>query len=159
MESSRHLRHIGHSGRVGHLGGRVVVGVVAVMLALAAFATALPTLPAAAAPRPGASAAATVLNVEQLGDTSIDGPDVWTSNPGSPNVGLASVLAWTGTNSAHSLNILQSSDGVTYGGKVTFGESAISRPAVAVQGPPTTIVLAWTGADSNHSLNRTRPTS
>ncbi len=146
MEKSRHV------GRAGHSGKRIVV-LVAVILAIATLATALPALSAVAAPRRAAVASVNALSVKQLSDTSIDGPDVWTSNPGSPNIGLASVMAWTGTNSTHSLNIMQSSDGVTYGGKVTFPESAIGRPAVAVQGPPTTIILAWTGVDSKHSLN------
>lgn len=114
--------------------------------------TAGPAAPAKAAPR-----AASEASVEQskvvLGDTSIDGPALWTSNPGAPNLGLASVLAWTGTDAGHSLNIMRSSDGVTYGGKVTFAENSATRPAVAVQGPPTTIVLAWTGVDAGRSLN------
>lgn len=88
-----------------------------------------------------------------LGDTTIDGPALWTSNASTPNLSLASVLAWTGTDPNHSLNVMQSSDGVHYGGKVTFNESSASRPAIAVEGPPTTIVLAWTGIDPNHSLN------
>ena len=88
-----------------------------------------------------------------LGDSSIDGPALWTSNASAPNLGLASVLAWTGTNWQHSLNIMESSDGVHYGGKVTFAENSATRPAVAAQGTPTTVVLAWTGTNSVHSLN------
>ncbi len=88
-----------------------------------------------------------------LNDMSVDGPALWTSNANAPNLGLASVLAWTGTNAQHSLNIMESSDGVHYGGKVTFAESSATRPAVAAQGVPTTVVLAWTGTDSIHSLN------
>ncbi len=88
-----------------------------------------------------------------LGDTSVDGPALWTSNAGAPNLGFASILAWTGTDARHSLNILQSSDGVTYGKKATFAESSATRPAVAAIGTPPTIVLAWTGTDINHSLN------
>lgn len=124
----------------------------ALILALVAALPAITAIPATATPRI-ASQAATEQSKVTLGDTSIDGPALWTSNASAPNLGLASVLAWTGTNAGHSLNVMQSSDGVTYGGKVTFAESSASRPAVAVQGPPTTIVLAWTGTDINHTLN------
>jgi beta-N-acetylhexosaminidase len=88
-----------------------------------------------------------------LGDTSIDAPALWTSNPGTPNLGLASVIAWTGTDPSHHLNVMQSSDGITYGGKIVINETSATHPAVAVQGPPTTIVLAWTGTDSSRTLN------
>lgn len=102
---------------------------------------------------PTTSAAVAEQSKVVLADTSIDGPALWTSNSGAPNLGLASVIAWTGTDAGHSLNLMESSDGVRYGGKITFAESSATRPAVAAQGPPTTIVLAWTGMDSNHTLN------
>ncbi|WIG61003.1 MAG: Beta-hexosaminidase [Ktedonobacterales bacterium] len=129
----------------------VAAGILVVALVVALVAV-VPSIPAEATQRTASGAA-----VEQskviLRDTSSDGPALWTSNPSTPHLGLASVLAWIGTDAGHSLNIMQSSDGVTYGGKVTFAESSATRPAVAAQGPPTTIVLAWTGTDANHSLN------
>jgi beta-N-acetylhexosaminidase len=132
--------------------GTLLVAVVAMVLPAARGVPAAAGASARAAPLATASPPAESSKVI-LADTSVDGPALWTSNPGAPNLGLASVLAWIGTNSAHSINIMRSSDGVTYGGKVTFAESSATRPAVAVQGPPTSIVLAWTGTNANHSLN------
>ncbi|HEX8037154.1 MAG TPA: hypothetical protein VF510_25090 [Ktedonobacterales bacterium] len=60
---------------------------------------------------------------------------MWTSNPSGTKPALAGVLAWTGTDPGHSLTIMQSSDGVTYGGKITFAESWDTRPAVAAPSP------------------------
>ncbi|HEX6540619.1 MAG TPA: hypothetical protein VF040_02605, partial [Ktedonobacterales bacterium] len=57
-----------------------------------------------------------------LADTSSDGPALWTSNPNGSTPALAGVLAWTGTDPGHSLNIMQSSDGIHYGRKVIFAE-------------------------------------
>lgn len=134
-----------------HVGARFLA-LSALVLALAAAVPVVPTSPAHAAPQ--------VVNpapVEQskvvLGDTSVDAPALWTRDPQSPTVGLTSVLAWTGTNTGHSLNMMKSGDGVTYGGKTTFAESSATRPAVAAQGTPLTIVLAWTGTNTSHSLN------
>jgi beta-N-acetylhexosaminidase len=88
-----------------------------------------------------------------LPEMSADGPALWSSNPSTPQLGAVSILAWTGTDPNHSLNIMQSSDGRTFGGKVTFNESAQGHPAVVAITPPTTVVLAWIGTDPNHSLN------
>jgi hypothetical protein len=87
-----------------------------------------------------------------LGDTSIDGPALATTY--TPHT----VLAWTGTDSGHSLNVMTSSDGLHYGNKHILDESSLWRPAVAFidsgRGAPYgTIVLAWTGTDTNHTLN------
>ena len=128
-------------------------------LALSALVLALvgviPLVPAVSA-----RSASQVVNpapVEQskvtLGDTSSDGPALWTRDPAAPQVGVTSVLAWVGTDSKHSLNMMSSADGVTYGGKVVFPEYSATRPAVAAQGTPLTMVLAWTGTDARHSLN------
>jgi beta-N-acetylhexosaminidase len=88
-----------------------------------------------------------------LGDTSIDGPALWTANPSGAKPALASVLAWIGTDPGHSLNFMPSTDGIVYFDtqKVTFAESSDFKPAVTVQG--STEILAWTGTDANHSLN------
>lgn len=87
-----------------------------------------------------------------LGDTSIDGPAMVTTY--RPNT----VLAWTGTDSLHRLNIMTSSDGLRYSNKHILPELSLWRPAVAFidsgRGAPYgTIVLAWTGTDVNHTLN------
>jgi beta-N-acetylhexosaminidase len=133
-----------HVGRKSLIPGALILSLIVVSL--------LTIIPAEAAPR-AASAAVIEQSKEILSDRSIDGPALWTSDPKTPNLGLASVLAWNGTDTKHSLNIMRSSDGVTYGGKFTFNEGSNNRPAVAVQGPPTTIVLAWIGTNSSNSLN------
>lgn len=87
-----------------------------------------------------------------LGETSIDGPAI-TAAPG-----VGTVLAWTGTDPAHHLNLLTSSDGLHYGNKHILPETSLWRPAVTFiesmrGGPYGTIVLAWTGTDPSHTLN------
>lgn len=87
-----------------------------------------------------------------LPDTSIDGPAIMMT------YAPATVLAWTGTDSAHHINLMTSSDGLHYGHKITLPETSLWRPAIAFidtgRGAPYgTIVLAWTGTDPNHTLN------
>ena len=88
-----------------------------------------------------------------LPETSIAAPALWsetitTATPGMP----ASILAWTGTDPAHSLNIETSSDGLHYTHKVTLNENSNLAPSVlALSG--NIIVLAWVGTDPHHSLN------
>jgi hypothetical protein len=86
-----------------------------------------------------------------LGDTSIDGPAIAT-------MGNGTVLAWTGTDASHHLNIMTSTDGLHYGNKHILPETSLWRPAVLfiVSGralPYGTIALAWTGTDPDHTLN------
>ncbi len=87
-----------------------------------------------------------------LADTSIDGPAIMRTD--AP----ATLLAWTGTDANHHLNIMTSSDGLHYGNKHILPETSLWRPAVAwidsgPGAPYGTIVLAWAGTDSNHTLN------
>ena len=135
--------------------GFVTLG--ALLLIVGTLAPLIPMAPAHARATTPTTQAISAAPVERgkitLGDTSIDGPALWTSNASGPNLGLASALAWVGTDANHSLNVMQSSDGVTYGGKLTFAESSNWRPAVVAVGTPPSIVLAWTGTDPNHSLN------
>jgi peptidoglycan/xylan/chitin deacetylase (PgdA/CDA1 family) len=86
-----------------------------------------------------------------LGETSIDGPSLWTSSTG----GVRAVIAWSGTDTSHSLNLLSSGDGLGWGNKVTLGESSSFRPAVIRTGPGSSdsVVMAWIGTDPNQSLN------
>lgn len=123
------------------------------VVALCALIVGVATLaPVRAAPHI-AQATPIELTSTTLVDNSIDGPALWTSNPSGARSGVASVLAWTGTDPGHSLNTMESSDGINYNGKVTYAESSNSRPAVVAIGSPATIVLAWTGTDTNHYLN------
>jgi hypothetical protein len=86
-----------------------------------------------------------------LADTSIDGPAIAT-------MGNGTVLAWTGTDASHHLNIMTSTDGLHYSNKHILPETSLWRPAVLfiVSGralPYGTIALAWTGTDPGHTLN------
>jgi hypothetical protein len=88
-----------------------------------------------------------------LGETSIDGPAIM----GTPS-SLGTVIAWTGTDPSHSLNLMTSTDGLHYTNKHTLPETSLWRPAIAFidsarTGPYGTIILAWTGTDPAHTLN------
>ncbi len=89
-----------------------------------------------------------------LGDTSVDGPTLWTNNPasGAPASSPAAVLGWTGTDAAHHLNLMTSDDGIHYGNKRTLPETSATRPAVAVTAGGA-VAVAWTGMDPGHRLN------
>ncbi len=87
-----------------------------------------------------------------LGETSIDGPAI------TATYAPATALAWAGTDAAHHLNLLTSTDGLHYSHKLVLPESSSWRPALAFidsgRGAPYgTIVLAWTGMDPVHTLN------
>lgn len=87
-----------------------------------------------------------------LADTSIDGPAIMNTYRAS------TVLAWTGTDAAHHLNIMTSSDGLHYSNKHILPETSLWRPALTFldsgRGEPYgTIVVAWAGVDRAHTLN------
>lgn len=86
-----------------------------------------------------------------LGDTSIGGPALFTNPTGSPHA----ILAWTGTDPAHHLNYMTSSDGLHYANKHILGETSPYRPAIAFDssGRAGFLVIAWTGTDPAHTLN------
>ncbi len=86
-----------------------------------------------------------------LGETSIDGPAVW-SLPGATS---PFVLAWTGTDVAHHVNVMTSSNGFQYGAKRILPETSPYRPAVTFEGSGRAgfVVVAWTGTDAAHTLN------
>ena len=86
-----------------------------------------------------------------LGETSVDGPSLWTSDTGS----VRAVIAWTGTDAAHHLNLLTSENGTSWGSKVTLSETSRFRSSVIRTGPNASdsVDAAWTGTDSNQSLN------
>jgi hypothetical protein len=128
----------------------VVVAAVALSFGLAAPAWAAPHQPAlSSTPAHLAVPAATSLhNKVVLPDTSIDGPAL-------DSTGNVSVLAWTGTDAAHHLNVETSTDGLHYSHKLILNETSPFRPDVAVTPVQAgfVVVLAWTGTDANHSLN------
>jgi hypothetical protein len=90
--------------------------------------------------------ATTLTNKMKLPETSIDGPAL-------ASIGNESVLAWTGTDSAHHLNVETSTDGLHYGNKLKLNQTSPFRPDVALATQGGAVAVAWTGSDANHSLN------
>jgi hypothetical protein len=130
----------------------IVVAVLAVAgLALGSAA------PASAAAHQSASASAhaapstRLLTKMVLPETSIDGPAL--SSVYVPNGTSESVLAWTGTDASHHLNVETSGDGLHFSGKRTLAETSLQRPDVALATPAGAVALAWTGTNADHSLN------
>lgn len=107
-----------------------------------------PALAARAAPAtPTAFGANSEITKVTLSDTSVDAPSLWTSTTGT----IRSVVAWTGTDASHHLNVMTSADGVHYWNKRVLDETSFARPGVvSVNGA---VAVAWTGMDTNHSLN------
>ncbi len=86
-----------------------------------------------------------------LNETSIDGPAIAWEYPGA-------VIAWTGTDAQHHINLMTSADGLHYSNKRILPETSLWRPAItyfaSLRGAPYgAILLAWTGTDARHSLN------
>ncbi len=136
--------------RPHHLTASVVALLTAVVLTISGVAPAW-----AASQHPtGATARATpaVLNINKvtLPETSIDGPAL--SSLFASNSAYQSVIAWTGTDAAHHLNVETSANGLDFGNKLTLNETSPYRPDVT-QAAGGLIVVAWTGSDANHSLN------
>lgn len=85
-------------------------------------------------------------NKRTLGDNSIAGPAVAQM---SEAAGSAVILAWTGTDTAHRLNVMFDVYGQRK--KATFSDTSFTSPAITIyQG---NVLLAWAGTDPNHSLN------
>ncbi len=86
-----------------------------------------------------------------LAETSLDGPGLWTS----PSDTVKAVLAWTGSDPAHHLNVATSADGKQYTHKATLAETSFVRPGVTRTSDAAggVVSLAWVGTDPNHSLN------
>jgi hypothetical protein len=95
-----------------------------------------------------------------LPETSIDGPALW----GAQDWGLGpllAVIAWTGTDTRHHLNVMyttpnnQTPTGTNFIDKRTLPETSIARPAVTCIGPAagSAVIVAWTGTDTRHRLN------
>jgi hypothetical protein len=96
-------------------------------------------------------AAPYVITTYGIGQTSSDGPALWTSPTGA----VRAEIAWTGTDAGHHLNVMTSADGVTFGNQVVLAEASPYRPALARYGTDASdaIALAWVGTDASHSLN------
>ena len=87
-----------------------------------------------------------------LSDTSPDAPSLWTSGVQPPAGAPAAALAWIGSGSVQHLNVMTSTNGTSFGNKVTLSDSSFTTPSVLVVNS-NIVVLAWTGKDSRHSLN------
>ncbi|HEX5571693.1 MAG TPA: hypothetical protein VFX31_09915, partial [Ktedonobacterales bacterium] len=112
--------------------------------------------PAQASPRSsGAPRTASALTPSQaeitkvtLADTSIAGPALWTTTSGA----VRGILAWTGTDAAHHLNVSSTAIGTKFANKVTLADTSPTRPAVT-RTPGGKVAVAWIGTDANHTLN------
>ncbi|HEX3273001.1 MAG TPA: hypothetical protein VHR15_20315 [Ktedonobacterales bacterium] len=85
-----------------------------------------------------------------LPETSIDSPALDSLPTGGAN---ESVIAWTGDDVSHHLNVETSADGLRFGHKLTLNETSSFRPDVAISSVGGPISVAWTGTDANHALN------
>jgi hypothetical protein len=129
---------------------------VVALLAVAGVASAGALPASAASQRPmGASAqslrSTRLLTKITLPEMSIDGPAL--ASVYVPNGTSESVLAWTGTDASHRLNVETSSDGLHFSGKRILSEASPYRPDVALAAPAGAVAVAWTGTDTNRSLN------
>ena len=99
-------------------------------------------------------AAPHLVSKQILGETSIDGPGLAKNIVGA-EAERTLVLAWTGTDALHRLNLLTSTNGTTWINKRTLGETAFVRPAVERMPEMAggEVVLAWSGTDTRHTLN------
>lgn len=116
------------------------------------LATTWPAAARAAGSAPGAphvlSASSAEITKTTLADTSIDGPALWTTTSGT----VRGVLAWTGTDSAHHLNVMTTAIGTKFANKDVLPETSFTRPAVA-RTPAGKVAVAWSGTDPSHTLN------
>lgn len=80
-----------------------------------------------------------------LSDSAIGGPALVNIND------TVLAMAWTGTDSAHRLNVMSSLDGLSFSNKVTLGETSFDGPGFAFGNGRA--FLAWTGIDAGHHLN------
>lgn len=138
--------------RIPVLGSLVVLGLLtAAIVGAAPAARATPAAPSLQATYGPPTEGTKVV----LPEISIDGPALWASNV---TTSIKSIMAWTGTDAAHHLNVMTSTDGLTYTNKHILPEVSLWRPAVLfnVSGrgePYGTIIVAWTGTDAAHTLN------
>jgi hypothetical protein len=80
-----------------------------------------------------------------LGETAIGHPALVNRNDQSL------VVAWTGTDHQQHINLVQTTTGTNFFGKVTLQEVSVDGPALAFGNQRT--FVAWTGTDLAHSLN------
>lgn len=133
-----------------HLTAFVVALLAAAVLALGATAPAWASAQQPAGTSARALPAAHEISKIVLPETSIDGPALSGPQQGGTS---QSVIAWTGTDALHHLNVETSTDGLHFGNKLTLHETSPFRPDVALSSVGGPVTVAWTGTDANHSLN------
>lgn len=84
-----------------------------------------------------------------LGDTSTQTPALASVLVNGNNAKLA--IAWAGTDSSSTLNVMTSSDGRNFGNKVTLAENSPAGPDMTFFAGRT--YLAWIGTDDQHHIN------
>ncbi|HZC06708.1 MAG TPA: glycoside hydrolase family 3 N-terminal domain-containing protein [Ktedonobacterales bacterium] len=123
-----------------------------------AFMAAIPAVPIQATRQTLSKAAnstlgptAAVQSKVTLPETSIDGPAL--SSIYVPSGTSESVIAWTGVDALHHLNVETSADGLHFSHKLTLPETSPYRPDVQLSHSGGPVTIAWTGSDASHSLN------
>jgi len=86
------------------------------------------------------------------GETSIDGPALASFLDNFEGIGSVTIIAWTGTDSAHRLKSVRTYNGSSFFSKKIYNETSPFQPAVTSTGD-NSVILAWTGMDANHSLD------
>src|SRR5579883_1042361 len=112
--------------------------------------------PAAAAPFSSQWAQARITNTIVLGETSEHPPALWTAGDAAftpAQTTAKAILAWTGTDTEQSINLLLSHNGLDYAHKLVLPFHALAAPAVLVAHaePYDYTIVAWTALD--HHLN------
>lgn len=90
-----------------------------------------------------------------LPETSNDGPAFWTLPTESSPTGTLAVIAWTGTDAGHHINVLYAvnfSSCATNYVKATLAETAVGGAQIGFV-PSKAMLVAWTGTDTLHHLN------
>src|SRR5260370_17395712 len=82
-----------------------------------------------------------------LAESAIGAPELANVNPNTDPL----AIAWTGTDQTHHLNVIYSSDGSIFSGKVTLNETSIDGPGLAFGNGNG--FIAWTGTDGTHHVN------
>ena len=140
---------------------RMVLTSIALLMTVLLGAIPLQAVAASSATPAVLQSASLLHKVTIWGETSIDGPALSSRVDTFEGVtNFNTVLAWTGTDSLHHLNLLKSSTdpavrALRFGSKLTLHETSFAHPAVIQMSPASggVTILAWTGTDAAHTLN------
>jgi hypothetical protein len=141
--------------RLGFVGLVVVLG----MLVSAVPASTAPGARSASRASAAPQAVTLTNKVTLWGETSIDGPALASITDNFEGVHHITTIGWTGTDTEHHLNLMQSTDNpalgpLHFGNKDTLLDTSIARPAVVQFGGGIGgTAIAWVGTNEGHSLN------